>query len=579
MTDFREIFLNVQKPGRYIGGEINSVKKPFLEDTVKIALAYPDMYEIGMSYLGLKIVYHLVNEMDEALCERVFMPGRDMAEELAKRNMKLFSLESRRALSEFDIVGFSLAYELTYTNVLSMLDMGGIEVRSENRAEDAPLVIAGGTCSYNPEPMSAFIDAFLIGDAEELFPKFITEYRSLRAKGAARKEILAELACLEGVYVPSLYGTGDNAPGDLTPRPVHPGVPEVIRPARVKDLETAFYPVKQIVPSVKIVHDRIAAEIMRGCPNRCRFCQAGAVNRPVRIRSHKRIREICSETYRATGLESIALLSLSSVNYPYLADVVRGLNSDLEGKGVGISIPSLRVDEKFYELPEVISVIRKAGLTFAPESANAEVMKAIGKDMDPEVLARAARLAFEKGWRSVKLYFMVGFPVDVEDEEKDIADLARRVSSLRGSRPRDAAEVRVSVNPFIPKPHTDFQRHGMKSRAQLIEKKRKMLSFSGKKIKISFHDVNQSILEGALTRGDRGVSEVIFTAWKKGAVMDGWSEFFNYGVWEEAFKSEGRDIEQLSGRCFEPDAGLPWGHIDCGFHSASSDNVSAHEDR
>jgi radical SAM family uncharacterized protein len=564
VKDIDEILQNVQKPARYTGGEINSVRKPFDEDVVKLVLAYPDMYEIGMSYLGLKIIYHMLNEKDKVLCERVFMPGSDMAEELVKRERKLFSLESKKDIRDFDIVGFSLSYELTYTNVLSMLDLGGVTVRSEERKEEEPLVIAGGVCSYNPEPMSAFIDAFLIGDAEDLLPEFIEKYRVLKREGLSRKEVLRKLAGLKGVYVPRFYGVREKDQKALIPFPLHPDIPSVVESAKVADLDAAFYPVKQIVPYIRIVHDRIAVEVMRGCPNRCRFCQAGAVNRPVRIRSEKKIRQICAESYRDTGMEDIALLSLSSVNYPHLARVAKGINEDLKDKGVGLSIPSLRVDEAFYELPEIMSVIRKAGLTFAPESADENIIKSIAKDIDRDVLIRSVKIAFEKGWRSVKLYFMVGFPSRSENEADSILELARTVSYLKGPKPKNAAEVRVSVNPFIPKAHTAFQWRGMEERSELERKREALFSRSGKKIKISFHNIDQSLLEGALARGDRRVSEAIYTAWKNGAKMDGWLEFFNFRVWEDAFKTHNMEIGELASRSFELDDKLPWSHIDSG---------------
>lgn len=565
MRDLKDVLSNIQKPGRYTGGEINSVRKTFSKETVKIVLAYPDMYEIGMSYLGLKIIYHMLNEIEDVLCERVFMPGRDLSQELKNRDMKLFSLESREDISSFDMLGFSLSYELTYTNVLSMMSLGGVSVRADERGEEEPLVIAGGVCAYNPEPMSVFIDAFLIGDAEELFPEFIRRFKKLKGEGCSRRDILRKLSALDGVYIPSLYKIAQNDPRTFAPEPIYPDVPAVIKSAKVLDLENAFYPVKQIVPYVNIVHDRIAVEIMRGCPNRCRFCQASAVNRPVRIRSEKRIREICRESYRLTGMEDIALLSLSSVNYPHLAGVAKGINEDLKGKGVGLSIPSLRVDESFYELPEVISVIRKAGLTFAPESADMSIVKAIAKDIDTDVLIKSVKIAFEKGWRSLKLYFMVGFPQYVKNEAESIIALVKKISSMKGPRSKDAAEIRVSVNPFIPKAHTAFQWHGMEKRDELERKREILYSSSNKKIKMSFHNMDQSFLEGALARGDRRVAEVIYTAWSNGASMDGWIEFFDPRIWEDAFKAKGLDMMELASRSFELEEKLPWDHIDCGY--------------
>lgn len=565
MTDeLKEILNSVQKPGRYIGGETNSVKKPFDADTSKVVLAYPDMYEIGMSYLGLRILYHLINENSDMLCERVFMPADDMTEELSRRGRRLFSLESKKDICDFDIVGFSLSYELTYTNVLSILNLGGITIRASERTEHEPIVIAGGTCCYNPEPMSLFVDAFLIGDGEELLPEFIRAHRRLKKDGLSRKKLLRELSAMRGVYVPSMYRETPTYAQDHGLEPLYGRVPARVANAAVADLENAYYPVKQIVPLVKIVHDRTAVEIMRGCPNRCRFCQAGAVNRPVRIRSAERVRQICVESYKHTGNENIALLSLSSVNYPRLSEVVKGLNKDFEGKGVGISIPSLRVDESFYELPEMISVIRKAGLTFAPETANEEVSRAVGKDIDPGVLCRSAEIAFRNGWRALKLYFMVGFPGDIKDEEKGIMELARRISLMKSPKPKGAAEVKVSVNPFIPKAQTPFQWAGMKSREELDAKKSSLMAGSSRKVKIDFHNIDQSFLEGCLSRGDRRVSEVIYTAWKNGALMDGWLEFFKPDIWKDAFQHHGLDLDSLARRSFSLDSRLPWDHISSG---------------
>ncbi|MFH1552638.1 MAG: TIGR03960 family B12-binding radical SAM protein [Candidatus Omnitrophota bacterium] len=567
MDSLNQILNKVQKPGRYVGGETNQSLKRFSKDKFSVALAYPDAYEVGMSYLGLRILYHLLNERDDIVCERVFMPWKDMEEELKDHSRKLFSLESKTAINKFDIVGFSLSYELTYTNVLSMLHLGGITLPSKNRREDEPLIIAGGACCYNPEPMSAFIDVFIIGDAEEVLPKFIDEYRRARSKNHGRKKNLKGLSGLEGVYVPSLYEAEYSGGRFLGIKPTEEGVKTEVKKATVTDLENAYYPVKQIMPLVKIVHDRIAVEVMRGCPNRCRFCQAGSVNRPVRIRTPDRVRDICQEVYKHTGCERIALLSLSSVNYPFLADLVRSLNRDFHEKGVGISIPSLRVDEAFYGLPEMISTIRKAGLTFAPESASAVIRESLGKDMDSQVLCKSALLAFRYGWRRMKLYFMVGFPGEPQDEAEKIVKLARELSVLKKTVSGGAAEIKVSVNPFIPKAHTPFQWLGMKERSALSRVKEDLLSSSSRKIQVEFHNLDQSLLEACLSRGDRRLSGVIYTAWQKGARMDSWTDFFNFKIWEEAFSENGLDIHDYARRHYALRDILPWSHINTGVDS------------
>ncbi len=561
MDKFSDIIKKVQKPGRYIGGETNSIRKSPRKDRTSVVLAYPDTYEVGMSYLGLRILYHLLNESDDIACERVFMPWDDMEQELTSSGIKLFSLETRRAINGFDIIGFSLSYELTYTNVLSMLKLGGVTVESEKRKDEEPLVIAGGTAAYNPEPMSKFIDAFIIGDGEEALPRFVDEYRKAGSKTKKRRELLKALSKLDGVYVPSLYKARYSEGRFLGTAPLEEDVPEKVEKAVVKNLGQAYYPAKQIVPFIRIVHDRMAIEIMRGCPNRCRFCQASAVNGPLRLRTPHEIRRISRETYKYTGYERLALLSLSSVNYPKLPEVVKSLTEDFKDKGVAISVPSLRVDEAFYDLPEMISAIRKTSLTFAPEAASEVMREALAKNIDLEVLCRSASVAFQHGWRRLKLYFMVGFPRESGDEAQNIIKLARRLSDIRKKTSKGGAEIKVSVNSFIPKPHTPLQWTGMKSIETLAGIRSELIKGSSRKVRVEFHDLEQSLVEASLSRGDRRLANVILTAWQKGAKMDGWRDFFNFSIWQEAFKENGLDIYDYASRAFSLDEVLPWDHI------------------
>ncbi len=557
----KDILGRVQKPGRYTAGEVNIVKKPFRDGMVRVALSYPDTYEIGMSYLGVKILYHLLNERDDVVCERVFAPWFDMEEELRKEDQKLFSLESRSELSEFDILGFSLSHEVVYTNVLNILDLGGISVLAKDRSIDEPIVIAGGECAYNPEPMSDFIDAFVVGDGEDVLPILIDEYKRLKETSSSREEILKGLAQLESVYVPSLYEAKYEDGAFQSLERLTEDAPEVIKKATVSDFENTYYPVKQIVPNIRVVHDRIAVEVMRGCPNKCRFCQASVVNRPVRVRSAEKVYEICTETYKNTGYERIALLSLSSVNYPYLTDVVARLTKDFKDRGVGISIPSLKVDEAFYNIPEMLSTIRKGGLTFAPESASEEVRKGIGKEIDHEVLCKAALEAYKHGWKRLKLYFMMGFPNETEDDIYSIIKVSKEMSYLKKETSRGPAEIKVSVNPFIPKSHTAFQWVPMAKRSELEKKRTILRSSQTKKVKIDVHLIDLSILEGNLARGDRRMGRVIYSAWKKGAKMDGWTEGFNYSRWTEALEENGFTEDEFACRALPLGKPLPWTHI------------------
>ncbi|MBL7072290.1 MAG: TIGR03960 family B12-binding radical SAM protein [Candidatus Omnitrophica bacterium] len=563
-VELNEILNEIQKPARYTGGEINSVRKKFTNARTSVVLSYPDTYEVGMSYLGLRILYHLLNDAEDILCERVFMPYEDMRQRLRASGQKLFSLESRTPLDKFDIIGFSLSYELTYTNVLDILSSGGIEPLSNERGENSPLVIAGGALCYNPEPMTKFIDIFIVGDAEEALLKFVSKYKKLKKKKLSRKQLIRSLSEVEGVYAPSLYEAEFAGNKFLRLTPFDKNVPKEIKKNYVRSLEEAYYPVKQIVPFIRTVQDRIAVEIMRGCPNKCRFCIAMNVTRPVRLRKPETIRRLLRQTYKNTGYESFSLLSLSSMNYPDLAKLISAIKEDFDGEGIGVSIPSVRIDKSFYEIPGMISTLRKTGLTFALEAAEPQTRRSLGKDISFEVFRESASEAFRHGWRRLKLYFMVGFPGEENDTAEKIAGIAKEISDLRRTVSNAPAEIRLSINPFIPKAQTSFQWLGMAKEERLRETKEKFRFYAKKKIKFEFHDLKQSMLEGALSRGDRKTSEVIYSAWKNGAVMDGALDSFDFKIWEDAFRENGCDLYESAYKTYAVSDNLPWSHIKTG---------------
>ncbi|MFH1190543.1 MAG: TIGR03960 family B12-binding radical SAM protein [Candidatus Omnitrophota bacterium] len=560
-----ELLLTVQKPGRYSGGEWNAVRKDWSSDKVKVLLAFPDVYEIGMSHLGIKILYGILNNRPDCLCERVFSPWTDFEEVLRKNEIGLFSLESRRAMKDFDIVGLSLAYELSYTNALNLLDLGGIPVKSAERTCGDPIIIAGGPACYNPEPLAEFIDAFLIGDGEDAVNEIVDLYKGMRGSvKAPRADILKGLAGISGVYVPSLYsvvynedGTiGSFAPGELS-------VPAKIVKRAVADLDKAFYPADQIVPNIGIIHDRIAIEIMRGCKHTCKFCQAQAAYRPCRERSRKTILDIARRTYRSTGYDEISLLSLSSVDHSELHEIIKDLNKEFYRDGVSVSIPSLRIEDALKDLPSLVSEIKKSGLTFAPEAGSEGLRRSLNKNINIGTLFEAASESFRNGWRKVKLYFMIGLPGESAEDVAGITEMINKVSNLKREIDGRPARVTASINAFVPKPHTSLERDAMES-VDSLERKREALKAGIKSglIDLDFHPFNRSYLEAVLCRGDRKLSGVIYDAWRSGARFDGWQEHFRYDIWRQSFDRIGVDGSFYATRPRGADELLPWGFIE-----------------
>ena len=569
-----KILEKVQKAPRYTGGEMNTAVKAWDECPLHFGFCFPDTYEVGMSHLGLKILYGLINRESWSLCERFFMPWTDMTALMEAEQVPLLSMESRRPLNAFDVVGFTLQYEMSFSNILAMLKMGGIPIEGKERGEDDPIVVAGGPCAFNPEPLADFIDAFMIGDGEDVMTELNRVILERKEKGLSRETCLKNLAKLEGVYVPSLYDVAYNPDGTVASvTPNCPEAPATVRKRVVVDLNNTYYPEEFPVPYTEVIFDRIMLEIMRGCTRGCRFCQAGILYRPVRERSMEKLIDLADKLQQSTGYEEISLSSLSSGDYSCLPELIRELMKRMKEKRVSISLPSLRIDSVLKESLEETQQVRKTSLTFAPEAGTQRMRDVINKGVTEADLLEKVRDAFEGGWSSVKLYFMSGLPTETTEDLDGIADLARKVIAEYFNVPKTqrakGLRVTVSVSVFVPKPFTPFQWAPQDTLETIIGKQehlKQVLNIKG--VTFHWHEPYVSYLEACFARGDRRIGAVLKRAWEKGCVLDGWNETFRYDLWMEAFRECGLDPAFYANRERAEDEILPWDHIDSGVTKA-----------
>lgn len=567
--EIEKFLLGVQKPGRYTGGELNSIVKDKSKIDIRYAFCFPDTYEIGMSHLGMKILYSLVNARDDAWCERVFAPDVDMEQIMRDNGIPLYALESGEAIKDFDLIGFTMQYELSYTNVLNMLDLAGLPVRSRDRKDLTPIVIAGGACVCNAEPMAEFFDITLPGDGEEVTNELIDLLKEYKAKDATKQEFLEAAAQIKGVYVPSLYEVEYN--DDCTVKSITPthGAPEKVEKRNVADLDKMFAPTEFVVPFLEVVHDRTTVEIFRGCIRGCRFCQAGFLNRPLREKSPEVVEAQCRSICEKTGYDEISLCSLSTSDYRGLEKLITDMLPWTVENKINISLPSLRADNFPKELMEQLNAVRRSGLTFAPEAGTQRLRDVINKNITEEEVLSTARQAFAGGWTAVKLYFMIGLPTETEDDIKGIADLAQAVVDEfyhNENKPKGkGVNVSVSVASLVPKPFTPFQWEPQDRPDTLIEKQNFLIScVKTRKVSVSRHVPWTSFLEGVFARGDRRLCDVIETAWRKGCKFDSWEEHLDREKWMDSFAENGIDPFFYTARKRSFDEVLPWDHMDYG---------------
>lgn len=570
-----EILLTVEKPARYIGNEVNSVMKDKNSVEVRFAMCFPDVYEIGMSHLGIQILYDMLNRYEDVWCERVYSPWVDLDKVMREKNIPLFALESQDPIKEFDFLGITLQYEMCYTNILQILDLSGIALMASDRTEDDPIVIGGGPCAYNPEPIAAFFDLFYIGEGETQYRQLLDLYKEYKANGKTRREFLKAVSRIPGMYVPQFYHVTYKEDGTIESfQPTEEGVPARISKELITDMTTSVYPEKPVVPFIKVTQDRVVLEIQRGCIRGCRFCQAGQLYRPVREKQVERLADLAVKMLDATGHDEISLSSLSSSDYSQLPELVNFLIDKCAEKKVNISLPSLRIDAFSLDVMNKVQDVKKSSLTFAPEAGSQRLRNVINKGLTQDVILNGARMAFEGGWNKVKLYFMLGLPTETEEDICGIAELSNEIAkvyyeTVPKEKRKGKVQITASTSFFIPKPFTPFQWARMCTKEEFLEKayltrKSVMEQLNQKSIKYNWHEADVSVMEGVFARGDRKVADVILKAYQSGCIFDAWGEYYHNDVWLKCFEDCGVSIDFYTTRERSLDEIFPWDFIDCG---------------